>query len=81
MILAAKYSTFWLVHDTKHSYVATTVSVQNEVYNDVHRWLKLHKLYIVLIFLKAFDLEQKTAMQMCGQVASHIWTFQNVLKI
>lgn len=36
-------------------------------------WLKLHKLYIALIFLNAFDLEQKTDMQMCGsQVASHI---------
>lgn len=45
-------------------------------------WLKLHKLYMVLIFLNAFDLEQKRDMQMCGsQVASHIWTFQYVSKM
>lgn len=40
VFLVAKYDTFWLVHDTKQSDVATTVSVQNEVYNDVQRMVK-----------------------------------------
>lgn len=39
VFLVAKF-TFWLVHDTKHSHVATTVSVQNEVNNDVQRMVK-----------------------------------------
>lgn len=40
VFLVAKYDTFWLVHDIKHSNVATTVSVQNEVYNVVQRMIK-----------------------------------------
>lgn len=38
VFLVAKHDTFWLVHDTKQSNVATIVSVQNEVYNDV-QWM------------------------------------------
>lgn len=40
VFLVAKYDIFWLVHDTKQSDVATTVSVQNEVYNDVQLMVK-----------------------------------------